>query len=324
MITLTRDVAGPCLAPGGAVAAIGAFDGLHLGHQALLGQVAARARDSALRPMVLSFEPLPRAYFSPEPLPRIASVRDKLVGFRNAGVEQVLLLRFRRELAETGAEDFVRQVLVARCGIRELWVGEGFRFGHRRAGDVALLAAMGDELGFRVNVLDPVELGGERVSSSRIRALLEVGDFAAVAQLLGRPFAISGHVAYGRGLGRKLGFPTANLHLGNRVAPIAGIFAVRVGMAGCGGMWPGVASLGTRPVVAGIEPLLEAHLFDFDGDLYGRRIEVEFVAKLRDEQPFDDLDALVAKMHDDASKARTLLDVPQAEPAGAALDTDQR
>lgn len=321
---LAKDVAGRCLAPSGAVAAIGAFDGLHLGHQALLSQVAARAREVGLTPMVVSFEPLPRAYFSPEPLPRIGSVRQKLAGFRDAGLEEILLLRFQQELAETSAEDFVREVLAGRCGVRELWVGEGFRFGHRRSGDVDLLRRMGADLGFSVQVLDPVEVAGERVSSSRIRRALETNDFDVAARLLGRPFAISGHVAYGRGLGRKLGYPTANVHLGNRVSPIAGIFAVRIGMESCGGMWPGVASLGTRPTVAGTEPLLEAHLFDFEGDLYGRRIEVGFVAKLRDEQHFEDIDAMVVRMHEDARMARNLLDLPQAEPVGAAMDTDQQ
>lgn len=309
MTEVFRNWTGPCLAPGGAVAAIGAFDGLHGGHRALLAHVRERAAARNMTAQVISFEPLPRAYFSTEPFPRLASAREKLGGFAEAGMQQVLLLRFNAELASMPAEDFVRDILVARAGVRELWVGAGFKFGHRRAGDVALLQSMGKALGFEVRILAPVLADGERVSSSAIRQALTLGDFKSAATLLGRAFSICGYVAYGRGLGRELGFPTANIHLGARVAPVQGIFAVRVGMGEDAGMWPGVASLGTRPTIAmgGDEPLLEAHLFDFAGDLYGQRINVVFVAKLRDEQRFDDLEALTAQMHKDAMDARLIL-----------------
>ncbi|MCE5232206.1 MAG: bifunctional riboflavin kinase/FAD synthetase [Xanthomonadaceae bacterium] len=316
MVKVFRDVAGPCLAPGGSVVAVGAFDGLHRGHRALLGRVRERAAERRLLPIAVSFEPLPRQFFARgEPLPRLASLREKLAGFAEAGIERVLLLRFDAKLAAMPAETFVREVLAARLGAREIWVGEDFRFGHKRGGDLGLLRRMGGELGFAAHALAPVLADGERVSASRIRALLAAGEFAHAARLLGHPFAIGGRVVRGERLGRKLGYPTANVRLGRRVAPVGGIFAVRVRGAGEAG-WPGVASLGVRPTVDGREPLLEAHLFDFDDDLYGRRIEVEFVAKLRDEEKFPDLDALKRQMDRDAAEARRLLGVAHAA-AGA-------
>jgi riboflavin kinase/FMN adenylyltransferase len=308
MMKLSRDFAGPCLAPGGSVVAVGAFDGLHRGHQALLAEVCVRAQALEVAPAVVSFEPLPRAYFSREPVPRLSSVREKLKGFAAAGMAQALLLRFNAALTAVSAEDFVRRVLVERLAAHEVWVGEDFRFGHKRAGDVGLLERMGAQLGFTARVMPPVLLDGARVSATRVRALLAAGEFAGAAPLLGRPFVIEGRVERGNRLGRALGFPTANIHLGQRVSPVQGIFAVRVGLGESPCSWPGVASLGLRPTVNQVtEPLLEVHLFDFDGDLYGRRMAVEFVAKLRDEQKFDGLEALTAQMHDDARQARELL-----------------
>jgi len=305
---LSRDVAGPCLTPRGSVMAVGAFDGLHRGHQALLAQVRERAQALGCNPVVVSFEPLPRAFFSPEPVPRLSSVREKLRGFAAAGMEQALLLRFNRALTAMSAEDFVRRVLVERLAAREVWVGGDFRFGHKRGGDVALLERMGAELGFSACTMPVIQLEGERVSASRVRALLAAGDFAGAEPLLGRPFVIDGKVEYGNQLGRTLGYPTANIHLQQRVSPIQGIFAVRVGLGESECSWPGVASLGVRPTVNQVsQPLLEVHLFDFDGDLYGQRMAVEFVAKLRDEQKFDGLETLKAQMALDSRQARELL-----------------
>jgi len=305
---LSRDVAGPCLTPRGSVMAIGAFDGLHRGHQALLAQVHERARAHDCSPVVVSFEPLPRAFFSPEPVPRLSSVREKLRGFAAAGMDQALLLRFNHALTAMSAEDFVRRVLVERLAAREVWVGGDFRFGHKRGGDVALLERMGAQHGFGARTMPAVELDGERVSASRVRALLAAGEFAAAEPLLGRPFVIDGKVEYGNQLGRTLGYPTANIHLPQRVSPIQGIFAVRVGLGESECSWPGVASLGVRPTVNQVsQPLLEVHLFDFDGDLYGQRMAVEFVAKLRDEQKFDGLEPLKAQMALDSRQARALL-----------------
>lgn len=308
MMRLSRDVAGPCLAPRGSVIAVGAFDGLHCGHQALLAHVSARAETLGCDPVVVSFEPLPRAYFSPAPLPRLSSVREKLQGFATAGMAHTLMLRFNHALTAMPAEDFVRRVLVDRLAAREVWVGGDFRFGHKRGGDVALLERMGAQLGFTACTMPPVQCAGERVSASRVRTLLAAGAFADVEPLLGRPFVIEGKVEYGKQLGRTLGYPTANIHLHHRVSPIQGIFAVRVGLGESECSWPGVASLGVRPTVNEVsEPLLEVHLFDFDGDLYGQRMSVEFVAKLRDEKKFDGLEPLKKQMALDARNAREKL-----------------
>ena len=308
MTRLSRDIAGPCLAPGGSVVAVGAFDGLHRGHQALLTEVHERAQATGLTPIVVSFEPLPRAFFSKEPVPRLSSVREKLLGFEAAGVKKALILRFNHELTSMPAEDFVRRVLVQRLGTREVWVGGDFRFGHKRGGDVALLEKMGAELGFAPRVMPPVLLDGARVSATRVRMLLAAGEFSGAAPLLGRPFVIEGKVEYGNQLGRELGYPTANIHLRDRVPPVQGIFAVRVGLGEGECAWPGVASLGVRPTVNEVaQPLLEVHLFDFEGDLYGQRMAVEFVAKLRDELKFDGLDALTEQIRRDARMAREVL-----------------
>ena len=308
MMRLSRDVAGPCLAPAGSVIAIGAFDGLHRGHQALLTQVCDRAHALGCSPAVVSFEPLPRAYFSVEPLPRLSSVREKLGGFAAAGMANTLLLRFNAALTAMSAEDFVQRVLVQRLAAREVWVGGDFRFGHRRAGDLALLERMGAQHGFAACPMPAVHIEGARVSASRVRALLAAGEFAGVEPLLGRPFVIDGKVEYGMQLGRTLGYPTANIHLQQRVSPVHGIFAVRVGLGEGECSWPGVASLGVRPTVNQVsQPLLEVHLFDFDGDLYGQRMAVQFVAKLRDEQKFDGLEPLKVQMALDARRARELL-----------------
>jgi riboflavin kinase/FMN adenylyltransferase len=308
MMKLSRNVAGPCLAPNGSVIAIGAFDGIHRGHQALLLQVRERAKALGAQPIVVSFEPLPRAYFSREPLARLSSVREKLRGFAAAGMSDTLLLRFNAELASMSAEDFVRRVIVDRVAAREVWVGNDFRFGHKREGDVALLETLGQRWGFTACMMPAVQLDGARVSASRVRMLLAAGEFAGAEPLLGRPFVIDGKVEYGNQLGRTLGYPTANIHLQQRVSPVHGIFAVRVGLGEGECSWPGVASLGVRPTVNQVsEPLLEVHLFDFDGNLYGQRMSVEFVGKLRDEMKFDGLDPLKAQMDHDARMARELL-----------------
>ncbi|KJV24963.1 bifunctional riboflavin kinase/FAD synthetase [Luteibacter yeojuensis] len=307
-LRLHRDVAGPCLAPEGSVVAIGAFDGLHLGHQAILAEVRQRAAARGLAPAVITFDPLPRAFFSKEPVPRLSGMREKAEGMAAAGVRELLSLRFDEALTRMAAEDFVRDVIVGRFAAREVWVGEDFRFGHRRGGDFALLQAMGAELGFTAHAVAAVLVDGERVSSSKVRTLLAESRFADATTLLGRPFVIDGHVEHGKQLGRELGYPTANVHLRDRVSPIQGIFAVRIGIGDGPCSWPGVASLGFRPTVNEVrEPLLEAHLFDFSGDLYGQRIGVEFVRKLRDEEKFDGLDALVAQMRQDERDARQAL-----------------
>jgi riboflavin kinase/FMN adenylyltransferase len=307
MFRLFRDLHGGPVCPQGSVVCIGAFDGLHLGHRALLRHAFARAEALGVAAVALSFEPLPREFFArgPKP-PRLMLPRAKLQGMRALGIGAVGLLRFNDALASMSAEDFIRRVLVSRLSAREVWVGPEFRFGKDRAGDLGTLQALGAEAGFTAGAIEPVHLDGERVSSTRIRRALAAGDFAAAARLLGAPFAIGGRVVRGNRLGRTLGYPTANLRFGGKTPPLHGIYATRVHGVDVQ-PWPAVSSFGTRPTVDGIEPLLEAHLFDFDGDLYGRRIDVEFVARLRNEEKFPDLPALVAQMHRDAERARELL-----------------
>ena len=301
-----RDLSGPCLTPAGAVVAIGAFDGVHRGHQALLTRVRERAKALELAAAAISFEPVPRQFFQGRSsFPRLSSPGDKC---RRIGalVDVVGLLRFNAALAATRAQDFVERALVQRLAAREVWVGPAFRFGHARQGDIVLLKSLGAQHGFTACEFERLDAEGERVSSTRIRAALAAGRFATAAELLGRPFSMGGHVVRGQQLGRTLGYPTANLRVPWGAPPVQGVCAVRVTGAGLQ-HWPSVASLGTRPTVGGVEPLLEAHLFDFDGDLYGQRLEVEFVAKLRDEQRFDSLAAMVAQIDRDAAEARAIL-----------------
>ncbi len=307
-----RDADGPVLVDRGSVVCIGAFDGLHRGHAALLARAKERADALGLPLAVVSFEPLPRQHFQGHTaVARLSSPRQR-IGALLGAADLVCMLRFQRALADTPAEEFVRRVLVARLAAREVWVGPGFRFGHERRGDLALLAALGTGYGFTAHALEAVVEDGQRISASAIRDQLRRGDFSAAARSLGRPYAMSGRVVRGQQLGRTLGYPTANVRVRYGRPPLHGIYAVRVDV-GVLRDWPAVASLGTRPTVDGRELLLESHLFDFDGDLYGQLMEVRFVAHLRDEVRFDSLDALVEQMHDDACRARRLLAVPTHE-----------
>ncbi len=306
MSRLFRNVEGGALFPHGSVVCIGAFDGLHLGHRALVRHAVERASALEVAAVAVSFEPLPREFFArAEPPPRLTLVRAKTEGLRRFGADSVGLIRFDGRLSAMTAEDFVQQALVQRLCAREVWIGPEFRFGHRRAGDIELLRRLGAQAGFVAAEIEPVHLRGERISSTRVRELLMAGQFEHATELLGRPYAIGGRVVRGKQLGRTLGFPTANLRFPHTPA-LSGIYATWVH-----GVfeqpWPSVSSFGTRPTVAGVEPLLEAHLFDYQGDLYGRHIEVEFVAKLRDEEKFSDLPALTEQMHRDATDARRIL-----------------
>jgi len=306
MSRLFRSIEGGPLFPHGSVVCIGAFDGLHLGHRALVRHAVARARAMGVAAVAVAFEPLPREYFAQgEPPPRLTLARDKVAMLTELGVDVVGLLRFDARMAAMQPEDFVQQLLVQRLSAREVWIGPEFCFGNRRRGDLALLQAMGAEQGFTAGEIDPVDLHGERISSTRIRQLLREGNFRHANDLLGRPYSIGGRVVRGRQLGRTLGFPTANLRFPKTPA-LSGIYATWVHGV-FDQPWPSVSSFGTRPTVDGVEPLLEAHLFDFQGDLYGRHIEVEFVAKLRDEEKFQDLAALTDQMHRDAEQARHIL-----------------
>jgi len=291
------------------VVTIGAFDGVHRAHRQLLITIGQRARLLNLASVVISFEPLPREYFLRDQLlPRLSSAREKFELIKACDIDHVVLLRFNARLASMSAEDFITRILIERLKMREIWVGEDFRFGQWRHGDFGLLKKMSASLGFHAETFAPFLMEGERISSSQIRERLACDDYVGAADLLGRPYSISGKVVRGEQLGRKLGYPTANLRLHRRKSPVEGIFAVRVHGVETQPM-PGVASLGTRPTINGTEPLLEAHLFNFDKDIYGKSIEVEFVKKLRNEIKFENLDLMVKQIHRDAEQARILLGV---------------
>ncbi len=287
------------------VLAIGNFDGVHCGHQVILAALREAAARLKLPAWVMSFEPHPQAYFNPEQAPpRLLSVREKLVQLQDQGVDGVCLLRFD-SVVQLKAHAFVQQLLLARLHVQQVLVGADFRFGQGRVGDVALLQALGQAAGFGVTAPAMLQMADSPVSSSRIRAALSAGNFAAATTLLGRPYTLSGRVGYGAQRGRQLGFPTLNVLL-HRTAPLQGVYAVRV--HGVGSQpWPAVANFGYRPTVAGQCYSLEAHLFDFTGDCYGLRVAVEPIAHLRGEQRFADLDALRAQITADARAARLLL-----------------
>lgn len=292
------------VAPDGSVATIGNFDGVHRGHQALLGRLAEGRR--GLPVVVVTFEPLPVEYFAPDRAPaRLTSLAEKLEALAAGGVDRVWLLRFSERLARLEAEDFVRRVIVEGAGARRLLVGDDFRFGHRRAGDLGLLRRMGPDCGFEADAMESHRLDGERISSTAVREALGKGDLARAETLLGRPYAICGRVVRGEQLGRRLGYPTANIRIRRRPA-VEGVFAVSVeGVSG--EPLPGVASLGTRPTVEGRQRLLEVHLFDFDRPIYGQRLRVVFRRRLREERRFDSLEALTEQMRRDEVAARQYL-----------------
>jgi len=269
---------------------------------------------------VITFEPLPQAFFRPEQAPaRLSTVYQKLDLLRSAGVDMTWLMRFGREFAKLSAREFTEQVLVRKLRASYVVIGEDFRFGRGQEGDMAMLQDSGRELGFEVSTVPAVLFGGERISSSGIRTRLAAGNLASAADWLGRPFRMEGHVTRGAGLGRKLGYPTANLGIRAQPSPLGGVLAAFSRVAG--GPWlPSVTNLGRRPAVGGKEPLLEVHFFDFDEDLYGQRLEVQFVAKLRDELNFEILDDLVEQMKRDEREARLLLAGAETPPAREPLD----
>jgi riboflavin kinase / FMN adenylyltransferase len=290
----------------GFVATIGGFDGLHRGHQALIQRTREAAASLRCRSLLVSFEPLPREYFAAsDPPGRLTSFRERWHLLSRFGLDAFCVLRFDRHLQNQSAEAFA--VMLAQGGIRRVVVGHDFRAGKGAEGDVGFLRQAGVRLGFDLEVVEPVCDGQERISSRTLRQQLAAGDLAVARRGLGRRYSMIGRVVRGEQLGRTLGFPTANLRLDRRRSPIAGIFAVRVRGAAPGRTVDGVASLGTRPTVGGTVPLLEAHLFDFTGDLYGLELEVEFVARLRDELKFASVDEMVVRMHRDAAEAREAL-----------------
>jgi len=292
----------------GCVVAIGNFDGMHLGHQEIVRLLLERGRDEEVPAAVLTFEPNPREYFAPlQPPPRLMRLRDKAEWLARAGVAELRVLRFGARVRHWDGVTFIERVLGRALGAKRVVIGAGFRFGRGRSGDVAMLQDKGATRGFRVDEVPPFLVGGLRASSTGVREALAAGRLDEAKSLLGRDYRISGRVVAGQALGRQLGFPTANIRLHRRVSPVAGIFAVRVSGSALDRV-PGIASVGTRPTVGGSEWLLEVHLFDFDRNLYRQRLDVDFIARLRDEQKFDALDAMTAQMQQDARRAREVLD----------------
>jgi riboflavin kinase/FMN adenylyltransferase len=289
----------------GCVATIGSFDGVHLGHQAILRQLIEVARQHQLPAVVIVFEPQPHEFFSGDKAPaRLMRLREKVQALLAAGIERVLCVQFNEALRSLSAEAFVEKVLLDGLAIRHLVVGDDFRFGCDRRGDFALLQKIGSERGFGVTDTCTLEINGERVSSTRIRQLLEVGDFAHAEILLGKPYSISGRIAYGQQLGRKLGVPTANVHLRRYRSPLHGVFTVTAKFVD-GSAHQGVANVGVRPTVTGDKrPLLEVHLFNFSRKVYGAMIDVIFHTKLRDEKKFNSLDELQAQLQLDITQAQ--------------------
>lgn len=287
---------------------IGNFDGVHRGHQVILDRLVREARSRQLSSCVLTFEPHPREVFTPHAAPtRLTNLREKLELLAAQGVERAHVLRFSRSFAALTAEAFVEKVLGDTLRARWILIGDDFRFGARRAGDIGLLRALGPRFGFEVEAMRTIEHAGSRVSSSVVRAALAAGDLRAAEGLLGRPYSISGRVVHGNKLGRELGYATANVQLKHNRPPLMGIYAVRVHVNGTPAL-PGVASLGVRPTVKSDgRAVLEVHLFDFDRDLYRRHMRVEFLHKIRDEAKFSDLDALKAQIARDCEEAKNFL-----------------
>ncbi|TXS91352.1 bifunctional riboflavin kinase/FAD synthetase [Parahaliea maris] len=292
----------------GCVATIGAFDGVHLGHQAVINHLQGKAREFGLPSVVIVFEPLPRESLAPLSAPaRLMSFREKFRALEALGVDRVLRIRFTESLRSKTAQSFVDDVLVAGLGVRYVVLGDDFRFGNAREGDLEFMREQGVRYGFEAEPTSTSELGGERISSTRIRKALADADFALAERLLSRPYSISGKVVYGRQLGQSLGFPTANMELHRLRSPLSGVYVVSVSGAGLNAA-AGVANVGTRPTVNdSIKANLEVHLLDCDRNLYGKHIDVTFRHKLRDEAKFDSVEQLREQIGRDIACARQWL-----------------
>lgn len=291
----------------GSVVTIGSFDGLHLGHRALLGKVTNEACRLGLPSVVMSFEPTPKEFFNAaRPPARLMRFREKFVALAAGGLDIFYCPRFAADMRSISAADFVRRILVQGLNTRAVVVGDDFRFARKRAGTVELLESLGHALQFEVHQSASVTVDGLRVSSTAIREALGSGDLQTATRLLGRPYRMSGRIVRGERLGRTLGFPTANVDLRRKRCAVDGVFAVRVDGLGDNPV-DGVASVGSRPTFNGKKALLEVFLFDFEREIYGRVIDVDFIARLRDQQKYDDIDDLIAQMHVDADNARKIL-----------------
>jgi riboflavin kinase / FMN adenylyltransferase len=291
----------------GSILALGNFDGFHLGHQAVVGRAVQRAFHERRPAIVATFEPHPVRYFKPDVPPfRLTTLDQRQELFAHAGADAMLVFEFGEKLRETSAEEFVSWLLAGKIGAAGVVTGDDFSFGKGRSGNIETLKTLGGHSGIIAEAVDPVVVNGERVSSGRIREALVAGDTGRATHLLSRDFTIEGMVQKGDQRGRELGYPTANLALGDYQRPKYGIYAVRVTLDD-GTEYPGVASLGVRPTFEPPQELLEAHLFGFEGDLYGRRIEVALHAYIREEKKFEAMEALIAHMREDEAAARQLL-----------------
>lgn len=282
---------------------IGNFDGVHRGHQLVIAQLKRVAAAAGLPTVVIIFEPQPTEYFAPDRAPRrLARFREKIAYLKAQQIDYLLCLHFNHELAEQSAEDFVQKILLDSLNTRHLVIGDDFHFGKNRQGNFAFLQQHAERFGFTVDETETLMFDGERVSSTRIRQRIEAGDFETAAELLGRPYSLSGRIAHGQKLGRQLGYPTINIKMGDKTLIVKGIFAVRV--KGIDNQpLEGVASIGTRPTVAGVDTILEVYILNFDRDVYGYSVEVEFLHKLRDEQKFDSLEELSEHIGRDTQNA---------------------
>ena len=306
MERLDGDGAAPPHLAGGVVA-LGNFDGFHLGHQAVVGRAVALARARGVPALVATFDPHPVRHFRPDAAPfRLTTLEQRERLFGEAGADATVVFRFDDALASLDARAFVGERLVRALGVTGVVTGADFTFGARRSGNVEVLQELGAQAGFTVETVGPVALDGLAVSSSRVRDALRGGRPEEAARLLTRPFAIRGEVRHGDKVGRTIGYPTANVELGRYLRPAYGVYAVR-GRLEDGRVLDGAANLGVRPMFAPPKELLEAYFFDFDGDLYGRCVEVELHAFLRPEGKFEGLDAMVAQMDADCARARELL-----------------
>ncbi len=288
---------------------VGNFDGVHLGHRALIDAVVGEARDAGAPALALTFDPHPSRVLAPERAPAtLTTIAQRAEIMAGLGIDRVAVLPFTRELSHHPAEAFVRTLLVEALGARVVVVGENFRFGRDRAGDVKALQGFGREMGYRVRALPSVLHDGAPVSSTRVREAVVRGAVEAAAAMLGRRYLVDGAVVRGLGRGRTLGIPTANLDPLNEILPGGGVYAAIVRVDGGPQAWPAVVNVGRRPTFGGGAVLLEAHLLGFDADLYGRGLRVEFEARLRDERAFPDANALRAQIADDVQAARRVLE----------------
>lgn len=297
---------------GGCVLTIGNFDGLHLGHQAVIERVRERGRTLGVPAALMTFDPAPRAFFVPDdPPPRLSSLHEKMDDAERLGIDIFVRARFDRDFASLSPQAFLDDLIDRRLGARAILVGHDFRFGHKRAGDVATLEAFAAERDIELLPVPDVCVDGARVSSTRVRDALQSGEVDTAARLLGRPYRVNERVVGGEQLGRTLGFPTANLRLRRPAALRYGVYAVAVRLSD-GREYAGAASFGVRPAVNGREELLEIFLLDFAGDLYGQRIDVSFRYFVRPEEDYDSLDALTQQMHQDVAEVRRLLIKPSS------------